>query len=100
MKRDQVVIIQATKTSSSLSNLQPMMTTNLQKQRKIINPPGGVKKKVTELNLYNKEIIHSLLKEIISMEEICLLKEDNHFPGTKNFSMDIVSIVLTLVTKL
>jgi hypothetical protein len=44
--------------------------------------------------------MHSLLKEIISMEEIDLLKEDNHFPGTKNFSMDIVSTVLTLVTKL
>jgi hypothetical protein len=44
--------------------------------------------------------MHSLLKDIISMEEIDLLKEDNHFPGTKNFSMDIVSTVLTLVTKL
>ena len=33
-------------------------------------------------------------------EEIDLLKEDNHFPGTYNFSMVIVSIVLTLVTKL
>jgi hypothetical protein len=29
-----------------------------------------------------------------------LLKEDNHFPGTKDFSMDIVFYVLTLVTKL
>jgi hypothetical protein len=77
-----------------------MTTTNLQKQRKIINHPGGVKKKVSELNLYNKEIVHSLLIEIINMEEINLLKEDNHFPGTKNFSMDIVSTVLTLVTKL
>jgi hypothetical protein len=28
------------------------------------------------------------------------LKEDNHFPGTKNFSMVIVSTVLILVTKL
>ena len=44
MKRDQVVVIQATKTSSSLSNLQPMTTTNPQKQRKIINRLGGVKK--------------------------------------------------------
>ena len=51
MKRDQVVFIQATKTSSSLSNLQPMTTTNLQKQMKIINHLGGVKKKVPELNL-------------------------------------------------
>jgi hypothetical protein len=28
------------------------------------------------------------------------LKEDNHFPGTKNFFMATISIVLTLVTKL
>jgi hypothetical protein len=34
------------------------------------------------------------------MEEIDFLKEDNHFPGTNIFSMDIVSIVLILVTKL
>jgi hypothetical protein len=44
--------------------------------------------------------MHPLLKEIINMEEIDLLKEDNHFPGTKDFSMDIVFSVLTLVTKL
>jgi hypothetical protein len=42
----------------------------------------------------------SLLNDVISLEEIDLLKEDNHFPGTKNSSMDIVSTVLTLVTKL
>jgi hypothetical protein len=42
----------------------------------------------------------SLLKDVISEKESNLLKEDNHFPGTKNFSMAIVSIVLTLVTKL
>jgi hypothetical protein len=42
----------------------------------------------------------SLLKDIISMEEIDFLKEDNHFPSTKNFSMAIVSVVLTLVTKM
>jgi hypothetical protein len=34
------------------------------------------------------------------MEEIDLLKEYNHFPGTKSFSMDIVFIALTLATKL
>jgi hypothetical protein len=44
--------------------------------------------------------VRSLLKDIISMEEFDLLKEDNHFPGTKNFSMATVSTVLTLVTKL
>jgi hypothetical protein len=44
--------------------------------------------------------MHSLLKDIISMEEIDLLKEDNHFPSTKNFSMAIVSTVLALVTNL
>ena len=41
-----------------------------------------------------------MLKEIIIMEEIDLLKEDNHFPGTKIFSMDIVFTALTLATKL
>jgi hypothetical protein len=41
--------------------------------------------------------MRSLLKDVISMEEIDLLKEDNHFLSTKNFSMAIVSIVLTLV---
>jgi hypothetical protein len=100
MKRDQVVVSQATKNPSSLSNLQPLTTTNLQKQRKRIIRQGGVKEKIPELNLYNKEIIHPLLKEIIYMEEIDLLKEDNHFPGTKIFSMDIVFIALTLATKL
>jgi hypothetical protein len=44
--------------------------------------------------------MYSLFKEIISMEEIDLLKEDNHFPGTNVFSMDIVFSVLTLVIKL
>jgi hypothetical protein len=34
-------------------------------------------------------MLHPLLKQIISMEEIDLLKEDSHFPGTKIFSMDI-----------
>jgi hypothetical protein len=85
MNRDQVVISQEMKNPSSLSNLQPMTTTNLQKQRKTINRPGRVKKKVPRLNLWNKEIMCSLLKDVISMEEIDLLKEDNHFPGTKNF---------------
>jgi hypothetical protein len=51
MKRDQVVFSQATKHPSSLSNLQPMTTTNLQRQRKIINRQGGVKEKVTEMNM-------------------------------------------------
>jgi hypothetical protein len=44
--------------------------------------------------------MYSLFKEIIRMEEIKLLKEDDHFPGTKDFSMDIVISILTLVTKL
>jgi hypothetical protein len=44
--------------------------------------------------------MRSLLKDVISLEEINFLKEDNHFPGTKNFSMAIVTTVLTLVTKL
>jgi hypothetical protein len=38
--------------------------------------------------------------EIINMEEIDFLKEDNHFPGTQIFSMDIVSTFLTLATKM
>jgi hypothetical protein len=100
MKRDQVVESQETKNPSSLSNVQPMTTTNLQKQRKTIIRPRKVRKKVPGLNLYNKEIMCSLLKDIISMKEIDFLKEDNHFLGTKNFSMAIVSTVLALVTKL
>jgi hypothetical protein len=44
--------------------------------------------------------MYSLFKEIINIEEIDLLKEDNHFPGTNVFSMDIVSFVLNLVIKL
>jgi hypothetical protein len=44
--------------------------------------------------------MRSLLKDVISLEEIGFHKEDNHFPGTKNFSMAIVSTILTLVTKL
>jgi hypothetical protein len=51
MNMDQVVINQATMNPSSLSNLQPMTTTNLQKQRKTISRPGGVKKKVPGMNL-------------------------------------------------
>jgi hypothetical protein len=62
--------------------------------------PRTSKEKMPGLNLYNKQIMHSLLKDVINMEEINFLKEDNHFPGTKNFSMVIVSTVLTLVTKL
>jgi hypothetical protein len=50
--------------------------------------------------MYNKEITHPLLKEIISMKEIDLLKEDNHFLGTKIVSMDIGFIALTLATKM
>jgi hypothetical protein len=42
----------------------------------------------------------SLLNDVMSLEEIDLLKEDNHFLGTKNSSMAIVSTVLTLVTNL
>jgi hypothetical protein len=42
----------------------------------------------------------SLLEDLINKKEIDLLKEGNHFPGTKNFSMAIASTVLILVTKL
>ena len=100
MKKDQIVVNQETNNPSSLSNIHSLTTTNMEKQRKIISRQEGAKKKVPELNLYNKEIIHPLLKEIISMEEINLLKEDNHFPGTNIFSMDIVFTALTLATKL
>jgi hypothetical protein len=48
---------------------------------------------VPGLNLKNEETMLSLLKDVISKKEIDLLKEDNHLPGTKKFSMDIVSIV-------
>jgi hypothetical protein len=65
-----------------------------------MNRQGGVKEKIPELNLKNKEIIHSLLKKIISMEEIDMFKEDNHFPGTNIFSMDVVFTALTLATNL
>jgi hypothetical protein len=54
MKSDQVVVSEATKNPSSLSNLQPMTTKNLKKQRKIIRCQGGVKEKVPELNLQIK----------------------------------------------
>jgi len=54
---------------------------------------------VAGLNL-NEETMLSLLKDVISKKEIDLLREGNHFLGTKNFSMAIVSSVLTLVTKL
>jgi hypothetical protein len=100
MKRDQVVGSQELKNLSSLSKAQPMTITNLQKQRKTISHPRRVKEKVPGLNLKNEETMLPLLKDVISKREIDLLKEDNHFPGTKNFSMAIVSIVLTLVTKL
>jgi hypothetical protein len=100
MKRDQVVINQATKNSSIFSNPQLLTTTNLQTPRKGINRQGGVKEKIPELNLKNKEILHSLPKNIIIMEEIYLLKEDNHCPGTKILSMDIVFTGLTLAIKL
>jgi hypothetical protein len=73
MKRDQVVVSQQIKNPSSLSNLQLLTTTNLQKQRTRISHQGGVKEKLPELNLENKEIIHSLLMKMISMEEINLL---------------------------
>jgi hypothetical protein len=45
MKRDQVVVSQETKNPSGLSNLQPMTTTNPQKQRKTTSRPVSVKKK-------------------------------------------------------
>jgi hypothetical protein len=83
-----------------LSKEKPMMITNLQKQRKTINHPRGEKENVPRLYLKNEETMLPLLKYVISKREIELLKEDNHFPGTKNFSMAIVSIVLTSVTKL
>jgi hypothetical protein len=77
-----------------------MTTKNLQKQKKIIICPGGVMKEVPELKLWIREIMYSLFKEIINIEEADLLKEDNHFLGTNSFSMDIVSFFLTLVIKL
>jgi hypothetical protein len=46
MKRDQVVVIQETHNPSTLSSPQPLTTTNLQKQRKIISRQGEVKKMV------------------------------------------------------
>ena len=100
MKSDQAVVSQEMNNPSSLSKVQPMKITNLQKQRKTINHPGRVKKMAPGLNLQNEETMISLLKDVINKKEIDLLKEDNHFPGTKNFSMDIVSTVLTLVKKL
>jgi hypothetical protein len=51
MKRDQAVVSQVIMNPSSLSNLHHMTTTNLQKQKKMIGFPGGVKKKVPELKL-------------------------------------------------
>jgi hypothetical protein len=100
MKRDQVVINQAIKNSSILSNPQLLTTKNLQTPRKGINCQGGVMEKLPELNLKNKEILHSLPKNIIIMEEIELLKEDSHCPGTKILSMDIFFTALTLAIKL
>jgi hypothetical protein len=55
---------------------------------------------VPGLNLKNEETMFFLLKDVINKKEINLFKEDNHFPGTNKFSTAIVSIVLTLVTKL
>jgi len=67
------------------------LTTNtLQKERKKTSHEEGMKENVQEPNLYNREII--------SMEEIEPLKEDSLFLGTKDFSMDFVFSVLTLVT--
>jgi hypothetical protein len=100
MKRDQAVGRQELKNLSSLSKAQPMTITNLQKQRKTISHPRRVKEKVPGLNLKNEETMFFLLKDVINKKEINLFKEDNHFPGTKNFSTAIVSIVLTSVTKL
>jgi hypothetical protein len=68
MKRNQVVINQATKNPSSLSNLPSMTTKNLQKQKKIIVYLGGVMKEVPELKLWIREIMYSLFKEIINIE--------------------------------
>jgi hypothetical protein len=100
MRRDQAVGRQEFKNLSSLSKEQPMTITNLQKQRKTISHPRQVKEKVPGLNLKNEETMFFLLKDVINKKEINLFKEDNHFPGTKNFSTAIVSIVLTSVTKL
>jgi hypothetical protein len=98
MKKDQVVIIQVIHNPSSLSKLQSLKKTTLQKQRKKISHQKGMKEKVPESNLKFKEITqtHFMIKEIISMEEI----DCNLFQGTKVFSMVIVFSVLTLVTKL
>jgi hypothetical protein len=51
MKKDQIVVSQATNNPSSLSNLHSLKTTNMEKQRKIISRQGRVKEKVPELNL-------------------------------------------------
>jgi hypothetical protein len=51
MKRDQAVGSHEMKNPSSLSKVQPMTITNLQKQRKTISHPGRVKEKVPGLNL-------------------------------------------------
>jgi hypothetical protein len=84
---------QKLKNLSSLSKAQPMMITNLQKQRKTISHPRRVKEKVPGLNLKNKETMFFLLKDVINKKEINLFKEDNHFLGTKIFSTAIVSIL-------
>jgi hypothetical protein len=98
IKRDQAVVSQEMKNPSSLSKLQPMTITILQKQRKTISRLGRVRKKMPDMNLKNKEVMCSLLNDVISLEEIDLLKEENHFPGTKNYSMAIVSTMLTFFT--
>jgi hypothetical protein len=89
MKKDQVVIIEVIHDPSSLSNLQSLTTTTFQKQRKKISHQEGMKNKVPEM-----------IRETISVEEIDSLKKDSLFLGTKDFSMDIVFSVITLVTKL
>ena len=63
-------------------------------------PPRMIKEKGSRVNLQNEETMLSLLKDVINKKEIDFLKESNHFLGAKNFSMAIVSTVLTLVTKL
>jgi hypothetical protein len=51
MKKDQVVAREATNNPSSLLNLHSLTTTNMEKQRKIINYEGRVKEIIPELNL-------------------------------------------------
>jgi hypothetical protein len=51
MKKDQIIVSQATKNPLSLSNLHSLTIINMEKQRKIINHQGREKEEVPELKL-------------------------------------------------